>query len=156
MSEQRNVLIDDSTRRGIARVIDVLLPGTGTLPAATAVDTQGELLDRVLDADPTLEPLVRAAGTQAAAAESCTLADLEIWMGDDLERLVFALHAAYYMSGEVRSRLGYPGQGRYPVSLATPDQLCSDELIEPVISRGPVFVPTPDEESYVENGVLHS
>lgn len=144
MTEQLNAEITDAERAGIGVVIDVILPGTEVLPRATEVNAHGELLDRVLAADPTLAPIVRAAGSHAAAAPGCTYGDLEAWMGEDLERLVFALHAAYYMSSEVRTRLGYPGQGRYPVALATPDQLCSDELIAPVVERGDIFVPTPD------------
>ncbi|MBT2554178.1 hypothetical protein [Arthrobacter sp. ISL-5] len=153
MSETANVL-DDPTRTGIAIVFDVLLPGTEKLPAATAIEAQGQLLDRVLTADPTLEPLVRTAATRAASEGSCTFDQLKSWMGADLERLAFALHAAYYMSGDVRSRLGYPGQGRNPVSMATPDQLCSDELIAPVLSRGAIYVPTPTTEPSVANGRL--
>jgi len=145
MSAQTNNLLDETSRSGIAIVMDVLLPGTETLPAATAVGAQDGLLDLVLEADPSLLPLVRETGTRSAAAGCCTFTDLESWMGEDLERLAFALHAAYYMSSEVRSRLAYPGQGRYPVSLATPDQLCSDALIEPVIDRGDIYIPTPAE-----------
>lgn len=144
MTEEANSTISAEERAGIARVIDVLLPGTDRLPPATQVAAQDELLDRVLTADPTLLPLVARAGRWAAELE-VDFAAVQEEFGEDTERLVFALHAAYYMSEEVRDRLGYPGQRRLPVSLATPDQMCSDELIEPVISRGPIYVPSPAE-----------
>ncbi|MFC5337085.1 hypothetical protein [Leucobacter denitrificans] len=144
MCEEVEVTMDDVTRQGVARVMDVLLPGTEVLPRATAVDAQGELLDRVLRADPKLEPIVRRCGEQAAQTSEISLADVEQWMGEDTERLVFALHAAYYMSKDVRQALNYPGQGRVPVAEATPDQLVSPELIAPVIERGPIYVPTPE------------
>lgn len=140
-SETTSGLTHDQ-RSSIARVLDMLLPGTDVLPSASDVSAQDELLDRVLTADPTLAPLVARAASWGAE-RVVTFAALEEEFGEEAERLVFALHAAYYMSAEVRERLGYPGQRRVPVSLATPDQLCSDELIEPVIARGPIFVPTP-------------
>lgn len=144
MSDETPVMISAQERDGITLIIDVLLPGTEQLPSATGVGAQNELLDRVLTADPALLPLVARAGRWAIDHE-LNFAAVEEEFGEETERLVFALHAAYYMSTEVRERLGYPGQRRVPVSLATPDQLCSDELIEPVISRGPIYVPTPAE-----------
>jgi hypothetical protein len=146
MITQGETMMDDATRVGVAKVFDVLLPGTAVLPAATEVDAQGELLDRVLTADPTLAPLVRACGERAIHVDEPTLAEIRSWMGEDSERLIFALHAAYYMSKEVRQRLNYPGQGRFPIAEATPDQLWTPELIAPVIERGPIYVPTPESE----------
>lgn len=142
MTEEVTTTLSADERAGVAQVADLLMPGTETLPAATEVHAHEDLLDRVLTADPTLTPLVVKAG-QWANDHTVDFDALIDAMADDLERLVFALHAAYYMSTEVRERLGYPGQRRLPVALATPDQLVSDELIEPVISRGPIFVPTP-------------
>lgn len=145
MTDDAHVELDDQVRAGVARVMALLLPGTETLPSATAVAAHDELLDRVLRADPTLTPLVHRAG-ELGVMGITRFEELTAQLGADTERLVFALQAAYYMSAEVRERLGYPGQARVPVSLATPDQLCSDELIEPVEARGPIYVPTPVEE----------
>ncbi len=125
-------------------MLDVIVPGTSKLPSGRSVEAHGALLDRVLAADPGLAPLVVVAAERAAQSESCTLDDISTWVGDDIERLVFALHAAYYMSSTVRAALEYPGQRRLPVSEATPDQIGSDALIAPVINRGPIYVPTPD------------
>ncbi|MEU9456087.1 hypothetical protein [Streptomyces sp. NPDC048277] len=141
---QRKTLIDDRTRTGLASILDVLLPGTGKLPSGRAVGAHLELLDKVLEADPRLEASVTRVGESAAAAPTCTFADLERWAGEDLEHVVFALHSAYYMAGEVRSALGYPGQTRRPIALATPEEVCSDELVAPVLARGAVYVPTPE------------
>ncbi|MGO1543229.1 MAG: hypothetical protein ACTHXA_02695 [Gulosibacter sp.] len=140
-----DVTLDLETRSAVARIMDVLLPGTESLPSATDVNAQDEMLDRTLKADPTLAPIVRKAGEMAKDASEITFDDIQTWMGEDLERLNFALHAAYYMVKEVRNRLGYPGQGRHPVSEATPDQLVTPELLAPVIERGPIYVPTPEE-----------
>ncbi|MFF0227177.1 hypothetical protein [Streptomyces sp. NPDC004629] len=140
---QRKNMIDDRTRGGLASILDVLLPGTEQLPSGRAVGAHLELLDKALEADPRLEPAVTRAGERAAASQTCTFADIERWTGKDLEQVVFALHSAYYMSSEVRSALGYPGQARRPITLATPEELCSDELVAPVLARGAVYVPAP-------------
>jgi hypothetical protein len=143
MELQADLNLSDAARSGLARVLDVLLPGTDTLPSGRSMAAQDELLDRVLTADPRLQPVVRRVGGLAAAAETCTLADVETWAGAETEQLVFALHAAYYLSKDVRRALGYPGQERRPITLATSEEVCSDQLIAPVIDRGPIYVPTP-------------
>ncbi|MBB6627608.1 hypothetical protein H5V45_09760 [Nocardioides sp. KIGAM211] len=141
---QPKIRLDERTRAGLVNILDLVLPGTAQLPSGRAVEAHREMLDLVLQADPGLEASVRSAGEQAAAVETCTLDDLETWVGDDAERVIFALHAAYYMTREPREALGYPGQGRHPIAQATPDQIASDQLVAPVVERGPVYVPTPD------------
>lgn len=143
MQIRRKITIDDSTRAGLASIIDVLLPGTGTLPSGRTVGAHLDLLDQVLQADPRLEPLVTRVGELAASSKTCTFADIEGWAGGDLEQVVFALHSAYYMSRDVRSALDYPGQARRPIALATPEEVCSDDMVAPVLARGAVYVPTP-------------
>lgn len=138
-------MIEEHAREGLAVVLDALLPGTDVLPSGRAVGAHRGLLDRVLAADPRLVPVVTDVGGVACHHESCTLEDLSIWAGEGLERLVFALNAAYFLSIDVRAALGYPGQGRRPIGSATPEERVSDELIAPVLARGPVFVPTPDD-----------
>jgi hypothetical protein len=147
VSVPTRVTNDEAFREGIATIMDVVLPGTEALPAGTAVEGHVDLLDRVMTADPRLTPILRRA-SEVGIAGFNDLSELQAHFEEaELERLIFALHAAYYMSGEVRQALRYPGQGRYPVALATPDQLCSEELIAPVISRGAIYVPTPEEGS---------
>lgn len=136
-------LLDDEAREGIALILDAILPGTKALPSGRAIGAHHELLDRVLHADSTLALPVTAGGRRAAQAGSCALADLQRWAGPDAERVVFALHSAYYMSSDVRAALGYPGQTRRPIALATPDEVVSDDLVAPVIERGSIYVPTP-------------
>jgi hypothetical protein len=143
MHIRSKIAIDDGTREGLGTILDTLLPGTEKLPSGRAAQAHTDLLDKVLEADPRLESAVIKAGQLAAGMQSCALADLERWLGEDLEQVVFALHSAYYMSSEVRAALGYPGQARRPIALATPDEVCSDDLIAPVLARGAIYVPTP-------------
>ena len=138
-----DVTLDERTRDGLAKVLDVLFPGSKKLPSARSVDVQGSLIDRVLSADPRLFDAVRSAGDAAANSDTCTLADLEAWAGNEVESVVFALTSAYYISPQVLEALKYPGQARRPVSQATPEETYSEELLAPVRERGAIYVPTP-------------
>jgi hypothetical protein len=140
---ERRESLDQQTREGLARVLDVLLPGTSRMPRGRDVGAHLEWLDRVLEADPRRFEALRELGARAAESVECTLQDIEEWAGDELEDVVFAFNAAYYMSPPVLKALGYPGQTRRPVAQATPAELCSDELIAPVRQRGTLYVPTP-------------
>lgn len=132
-------------RDGLGLLVDLLLPGTDTMPAGREVGADGELIDRVLDADPTLRDVVIGFGRRAAEAGEVTLADLESWSTtNDCERVVFALTAAYYLSPRAKRAIGYPGQERRPVAEAKPDEVVTDELLAPVRERGTIFVPTPE------------
>jgi hypothetical protein len=143
MQTRGKIPIEDKTREALATILDTLLPGTETLPSGRAVGAHLDLLDRVLEADPRLQAAVTKAAELAVGSQTCTIADLERWSGDHLEQVIFSLNSAYYMSSEVRAALGYPGQGRRPVALATPDEMCSDELVAPVLARGDIYVPAP-------------
>lgn len=135
--------IDDTCRGGLAVVADVLLPGTEQLPSGRDVACHEELMDRVLDIDTSLRPVVERVGRRAAAHGSCSLDDLMTWAEDDVEHLVRAFNLAYYMAPAVMQALRYPGQNRRPIADATPEERWDEELIAPVRARGPIYVPTP-------------
>jgi hypothetical protein len=137
---------ESGDREGLARIADVILPGTSDLPAGREVGVHLDLLDRVLQADPRLTVAVVAFAARASEADQLSVDRLKSWGDEEFELVAFALTSAYYMSSDVRAMLGYPGQGRRPIALATPDELCSDELIAPVTERGDIYVPTPTHE----------
>ncbi len=139
-------LIDERTRQGLGRILDVLMPGTAALPSGREVGAHEEWLDRALEAEPRLlDPVVRV-GNAAANAETLTLAAFEQIAGADSEQVVFVLQASYYMSPAAKVAHRYPGQVRRPISEATKDELWSEELLAPVVARGPIYVPTPGSE----------
>lgn len=137
--------VEDDTRVGLKILVDVLLPGTASLPAGNDVDTIGSLLDRVTTADPALINALTQCAQLAAQRSRLTLTDLQSW--DDsaaLDSAIFALTAAYYLSADVQRALNYPGLGGQPVSEATPDQTYDEELLAPVRDRGSIYVPSPE------------
>lgn len=132
--------IDEQTREGIGRLVDLLLPGTADLPAGRVVGAHLDLLDRVLVANPRLGGAIVEFGRRAISMTTAIqLDDLEKWSAERAEHVVFALNAAYFISPAVRAALGYPGQERRPINEATPDEIASDELIAPVRARGAIF-----------------
>jgi hypothetical protein len=136
-------IISDEVRAGLAALADVVLPGTDRLPSGTVVGAHLDLLDRVLAADPKLVAPVVALGQRAADTGCPPIEALPTWAPQDCETVVFALTAAYYLSAEVKRALYYPGLGPRPIALASPDEICSEDLLGPVRDRGPVFVPAP-------------
>jgi hypothetical protein len=140
---EHRAFLDEASREGLARVVDVLLPGTANMPSGREVGVHLDLIDRVLEADPRLLPALRRIAMQASASSHVSLEDVERWAGEEVERVVFALTAAYYMAKPALRVLGYPGQARRPIAEATPDELVSEALLEPVRRRGAVYVPTP-------------
>ena len=52
--------------------------------------------------------------------------------------------AAYFLNPDMRAAIGYPGLEARPIDPdAAPDYL-DDGLLDSVVSRGPVYRPTPD------------
>ncbi|MBB6627579.1 hypothetical protein H5V45_09615 [Nocardioides sp. KIGAM211] len=142
-----DTFIDENARIGLGRLLDTLLPGTGTLPPARDVADYFELLERVFRADPTLvAPVLDVARRSVEIVGELTVKMLESWGTDQAETVARALHSAYYMSTVVMGALHYPGQGRRPISAATPEERADDELLAPVRERGSIFVDGPDSD----------
>jgi hypothetical protein len=96
---------------------DQLIPGEDGMPSATEAGATGRWLEAVFEARPDLREPVENLEPDAVAS---------------------AIVAAYYFNSEVRERIGYAGQRAIP--LGPPDH---EDLLEPVVARGPVYRPTP-------------
>jgi len=140
MPTSRAQRLSDQCAPGLPAIRRTLLPGTALLPPGEQGGAPLGLLDRVVDADPSLAEMLERAGLRGGETTGRDLDGVLDWLGDSAERVVFALHAAYYMAPEVRAALGYPGQQRRPVAEAAPDQRVSDALLAPVLERGPIYV----------------
>jgi hypothetical protein len=126
-------------RETLAALADVLIPAAAGMPSASEAGATGPLLDEVLRVRGDLEePL---ATLTAAAANKDPRAEVDRLKADEpelFEALTTAIAGGYFMSDDVRERLGYPGQQAL--------QLEDDHdpaLLQPVIDRGPIFRPTP-------------
>ena len=131
----------------LAAVAEVMLPGSGVAPSAAAVGVAGELTDAVLASRPDLiEPLGRA--LDAIAHDAPSLARLDRLCGDDepgYTALTTVVAGAYYQSPQARAAIGYPGQVARTYDPYAYVQWVEEGLLDPVIARGPIHRPVPEE-----------
>jgi hypothetical protein len=136
------VSFDPAQRAVLAGLADVLIPAGDGMPAASAAAVAGQGLDQVLAAVPGLgaslaDVLVRAEGREPAEVVA-SLARTDPAAYGILTEVVTA---AYFMNPEVRTAVGYTGQGPSPIDPRV--DYMEDGLLESVIRRGPIYRPTP-------------
>ncbi len=126
-------------RETLSELADALIPEVDGMPSASQAGAAGALLDEVLAVRGDLEePL---AELTAAARGRDPAAEVERLQSEDpplFEALTTAIAGGYFMSAEVRERLGYPGQ----LAKELEDDF-DQELLQPVIDRGTIFRPAP-------------
>ena len=125
---------------------DALIPSDpgGSLPSALDVGVPGRLLARALKACPDLvDPFVAALGRLPATAPVDPLSALEA-MGADFDLISRLIAGSYFLDLEVNQILRYPGQEALPYE---PDYDEITDMVQRVIDRGPIFVPTPGRPS---------
>jgi hypothetical protein len=138
--------VNDEMRQRFAAIADVLIPASEGMPAASEVQVQGQLLDRILGVRQDLaEPFFR--GMQATAELDAETAARQLNELDPEALTAIGLIASggYYMTDRVRELIGYPGQESRPESDpdATPEYV-ENGMLRQVIDRGPIYRSTPD------------
>jgi hypothetical protein len=128
--------IDRETLAGLA---DVLIPAADGMPSASEAGATDALLDEVLRVRGDLEePLASLTAAAAGKDPVAEVARLEAGEPELFEALTTAIAGGYFMSEDVRERLGYPGQE----ALELEDDH-DPALLQPVIDRGTIYRPTP-------------
>lgn len=130
-------------RAHLARIADVLVPRAEGMPSATEAGAVGVWLDRVLEARPDLgQALVEILRHVEGESAERVVPRLEVDDSEALAAILVAVAGAYYMSPEVRRRLGYPGQEAFTLDVYADLSAYIDEgLLEPVLERGPRYRP---------------
>lgn len=125
-------------RLTLARLSDVLVAEGLGMPAASAAGVAGDLLDQCLDAAPGLaEPLAALLDEAQESDPDAFVRRLASSRPDDFAVLSTTVVGAYFLSAEVRSLIGYPGQQPSPMSVAAePDYL---DMLERVYERHPGY-----------------
>ena len=123
-------------REVLTQLADVLVAEGRGMPAASVVGVGGDLLDRCLDAAPTLAvPLLALLDEAIPGGTDAFVRGLAADRPDDFAVLSVVVVGAYYLSPQVRELIGYPGQEPSPLSVAaTPDYL---DMLERVYERHP-------------------
>lgn len=115
----------------------VIAPGYDRMPSASAIDLEGEPIDRVLRVRPDLTaPLVEFLDRVAGADIRGAVRRLS---ADDPARffvLMQAIAGAYFMDESVRESLGYFGQEAVMLDRGG---FCSEDLLERMMASPPRY-----------------
>lgn len=138
------VQFGEEDRRMYARLADVLIPAKDQYPSASQAGVAGVLLDVVLRSRPDLSDGLREVLESAQVQNPSEFVfKLEKENPEAFGVLTILVRGAYFMNPTVRRLFGYRGQLAEPIDYeAQPDYL-QDDILQPVISRGPIYRPTP-------------
>jgi hypothetical protein len=127
-------------RARLHAVADILIPTEGEIPSASTTPDFDTWLDRALDARS------EVATELASILDGLDPEDLEQALRrmdrerpDDLRLLAEVAAGAYFMMPPVLERIGYPGQHRAPAGLTDAADELEKGVLDPVVSRGPVW-----------------
>jgi hypothetical protein len=134
--------LSEQRRAQLGAIADELIPAGSGMPSASEAGVGGQYLDEVLAARPDLaEPLEAALASVEGADDpiGALRGDAGAW-----GVITAVVPAAYFLNPDMRAAIGYPGLEARPIDPdAAPDYL-DDGLLDSVVSRGPVYRPTPD------------
>ena len=133
---------DADQRAALAGLADVLIPAGDGFPSASQAGVAAEGLDQVVSFQPDIAAaLMNVLEKSKARPPAEAVADLQTNDPAAFGVLAELVAGAYFLNPLVRARLGYTGQDPHPID-PHPDYL-DDDLLKSVLSRGPVYRPTP-------------
>jgi hypothetical protein len=126
-------MLDPTARERLAVLADVLIPGSGEFPSASAVGVPTDLIDRALGFRPDLVPaLVRALDVADGLDVEAALDLLCTDHGAEFDALSTLVSGAYLLSPQVQKALNYRPAPRQ----ANDDVDSYIDLLEIVVDRG--------------------
>jgi hypothetical protein len=132
------------TRATFAGIADVLIPEAEGMPSASQVKVHGEILDRILSLRPDLTTaFYRGVGMAAQMDAAQATNHLNQVDAEALSAVGLIAAAAYYMSPEVRTLIGYPGQEKRSFDADATPEYVANGMLGVVEQRGPIFRATP-------------
>jgi len=134
-------MLDDKERATFCAIADYLIPAYEDMPAFSQADTQGVHTDRVLDLRPELQDSLTAALALVPPIDA--ISEVAEHLNREQPEIIgligLVASSAYYLNPDVRRRLGYPGQVQRPPG--DDEAYDYEDLLQPVIDRGPIFRP---------------
>ena len=137
--------LSDSQRAQLGAIADELIPAGGGMPSASEAGVAGQYLDEVLTSLPDLRD---ALDTTLAAVEGLGAEEAIAVLRQDPAGwgvLTAVVPGAYFMNPAIREAIGYPGLERRPIDENAEPDYNQDGLLDSVVSRGPVYRPTPSD-----------
>jgi hypothetical protein len=129
-------------RQLLGQLADILIPAGGGLPAASQAGVAQAGLDQVIAARPDLVASLQSLLADARGCEPTEfMTQLRTQKAATFGMLGEVVAAAYFLNPTVAATLGYASQTPRPID-PHPDYL-DDDLLTPVITRGPIYRPTP-------------
>lgn len=104
------VAFDAERRERLRSLADVLIPAAGGMPAASEVGVADVRLDAVLAARPDLGPVLERVLSAPVKDPGQRLEALSAEDAEGRSVLELVVAGGYYLSADVKRRLGYPGQ----------------------------------------------
>jgi len=141
--------LTDAERVTCAQVADVLCTGPGTTGPrpSGSTDFQQQLDLAVATRCDAFDGFVAVVAAAAAATDLAGwLRSLHASDPGAFALLSTVVAGAYLMIPEVRELVGYPGQHRDRPDLEQAVEELTDGILDPVVERGPIYVPTPGLE----------
>lgn len=137
--------LSDSQRAQLGAIADQLIPAGGGMPSASEAGVSGQYLDEVLTSLPDLRGAVETvlASVDGLAPEEAIAVLRQDPAGWGV--LTAVVPGAYFMNPAIREAIGYPGLERRPIDASAEPDYLADGLLDSVVSRGPVFRPTPTD-----------
>jgi hypothetical protein len=137
-------VITSAQRALLAGLANTLIPPGDGLPAASDAGVADRWLDEVVAALPEVAaPLAVLLDRLGGADPVEAMATLQTNDPSGFDLLCTVIAGAYFLNPEVRQAIGYPGQQAVPIVPEDPPDYEQDGLLASVISRGPIYRPTP-------------
>jgi len=135
-------MLDDKERVVFCAIADYLIPAFDGMPAFSQADAQGIHTSRVLELRPELLESLTTALAQVPPIDAVSevAEQLNREQPEVIGLIGLVASSAYYLNPDVRRRLGYPGQLQRPPG--DDEAYDYEDLLQPVIDRGPIFRPT--------------
>ena len=144
MSSRADIVLNGDMRQTFKALADVLFPAEAGMPAASAADSDGTWLDRVLAVRPDLLPALTRVLTAAGGRDPG--AEVQRLKREDAQgflALASACAGSYYLNPATRRLIGYPGQEPSLPEPGETDAELGGGILDPVLARGPIYRPTP-------------
>ncbi len=132
----------------LLRVADCLIPESGPNPKPSDAEQYPAYLQLALAARADVIDTVVAGAVKLADVPDDELwaALKQLWAEDKstFDPMSSVVAGAYFMTPQVKALIGYPGQHRDPAPLDQAAEELGNGLMDPVLERGSIYVPTSD------------